>query len=47
MINFQRPAFPDLTIFCYMRLYCLSSELYIATAPRNTRTGKQNYLKLL
>ena len=32
MINFRRPAFPDLTIFCYMRLYWLSSELYIATA---------------
>ena len=30
MINFQRPAFPDLNI-C-IRSYCLSSELYTATA---------------
>ena len=34
MINFQRPAFSDLTNFSNKHLYqsyCLSSELYIAT----------------
>ena len=50
MINFQRPAFPDLNSFCNKHLYTKLLSQFRAVhsySTRNTRTGKQNCLKLL
>ena len=49
MINFQRPAFPDLNNFYNKHLYTelLSQFRAVSYGTRNTRTGKQNLLKLL
>ena len=50
MINFQNPAFQDLTNFCNNHLYTKPLSQFRAVrsyGTRNTRTGKQNCLKLL
>ena len=50
MINFQHPAFPDLTNFCYKHLYTKPLSPFRAVHSYSTRdngTGQQNYLKLL
>ena len=50
MINFQRPAFPDLTNFCNKHLYMKLLSQFRAVhcyGSRNTRKGKQNCLRLL
>ena len=47
---FQCPAFPDLTNFCNKHLYKNLLSQFRAVhryGTRNTRTGKQNCLKLL
>ena len=44
------PAFPDLTSFCYKHLYTELLSKFRAVqsfGTRNTRTGQQNYLKLV
>ena len=50
MINFQRPAFPNLEIFCnkllHTKLLCQFWAVH-SYGTRNTRTRKQNCLKLL
>jgi len=49
MVNFQRPAFPGLNNFCNKHLYTglLSQFRAVSYGTRNTRTSKQNFLKLL
>ena len=45
MINFQRPAFPDLNNFCNEHLYTKLLSQFRAVnsyGTRNTRAGKQN-----
>ena len=49
MINFQRPVFPGLNNLCNKHLYTvlLSQFRAVSYRTRNTKTGKQNFLKLL